>query len=144
MRKEELLLIAEHGKLFGNVCIIFRVKDTKTFRLELLLESKNTEPVRNRRINIERLQSDPLAFCGVRMKVECSHIVKAIRKFHDNDPEIVNHGDEHLAKTPDRAFFSAIFDGGELREPLTNSGNIISEAFPNIVFRPLRILNHIM
>src|SRR5262249_31984187 len=65
--------------------------------LELALERLDAEAVRERRVYVERLASDPLLRLFAH-ELERSHVVDAIAELDEKDADVLRHRDDHLAE----------------------------------------------
>ena len=63
---------------------------------ELLLDVLHAQPVRERRVDVERLLRDPLLL-PVRQRRERAHVVEPVGQLDDQDPQVLGHRHEHLA-----------------------------------------------
>ncbi len=65
--------------------------------LELGLDPADAEPVGERGVDLERLARDALALRRVEV-LERAHVVQAIGELDQDDPDVVDHGQDHLAE----------------------------------------------
>ncbi len=95
--------------------------------LDLPLDLPDSEPVRDRRIDVERLARDRLAFCVGKAR-ERAHVVQAIGEFDDDDADVFGHRQEHLAKVFDlRVFLRLVGDPRELGHALDELRDLVAE-----------------
>ena len=64
--------------------------------LELPLESVDTEPVGERRVDLERLAS-LLRLLLLRLVLDRPHVVQAVGELDEDDAYVLRHRDDHLA-----------------------------------------------
>ena len=57
-----------------------------------------TEPVRDRNVDVERFLPDAGAFFGTHY-AQRPHVVETVGKLHENHPNVPRHGEKHFAKT---------------------------------------------
>ena len=71
--------------------------------LELPLELPDTQSIRQGRINLHRLLGNAAAL-SFRQGVQRSHVVQAVSELDEDHPDVIGHGQEHLAHVlgPDR------------------------------------------
>jgi hypothetical protein len=74
-----------------------RLEVAKCEFLELVLDLAHPEPVRDGRIDVARLlgNADPPF---LRQMMERPHVVEPVREFDQDHPDVVDHGQEHLAE----------------------------------------------
>ncbi len=84
--------------------------------LELLLQLLHPEPVRQRRVDVERLLGDALLLLE-RHRRDRAHVVQTVGELDDQDPEVLRHRDEHLAHRRRLLLLAAVeADPFELRD----------------------------
>mmetsp|Transcript_7523 Transcript_7523/g.17190 ORF Transcript_7523/g.17190 Transcript_7523/m.17190 type:complete len:361 (-) Transcript_7523:92-1174(-) len=75
--------------------MLLRVQVLESGVLELAFELPDTEPVCERREDVERLPRDGLLLVR-RHVLQRPHVVQPVRELDDDDPEVLAHRDEHL------------------------------------------------
>ena len=75
-----------------------RVQVAKTEILEFDLEPVNAQPVCDGRIDVERLAGYAFALAG-RHGFERLHVVQTIGELHEDDADVLDHRQHHLAET---------------------------------------------
>ena len=84
--------------------IAVRVKVFEAEVFQLLLDTLHTEPVGKRGVDVHSFQrGDPLFFG--RFCVQRAHIVQSVAELDKNDPDVLGHGEQHLAQGLDMRFF---------------------------------------
>ncbi len=79
-----------------EIVIDFRLQIAETQIFQLALDIRDTEPVRQRRVNLDGLPGD--AFLLVRTHIfQRPHIVQPIRQFDEDDAQILCHRQKQLA-----------------------------------------------
>ena len=112
--------------------------------LELVLDLAHSEPVGNRRVDVARLlrHLDP-ALLG--QMAEGPHVVQPVGQLHDDDADIVDHGEEHLAEILGLALFArGEGDGTDLGHPLHDVRHLGTEQLANALDGGQRVLDHVV
>ena len=142
---DEVLLLFSHTlELTRDRYVRIWMQNTETLCFKHFLHAKYTESIRDRRIDIECLEGDTFTFFRVWMMIESLHVVQAIREFHDDDTEVIDHRDEHLPEALDRAFLTTILDRRELRESLTDRCYLLTKSRCDLPTVKRCILDHIV
>ena len=71
---------------------------------EFTSNTRHTEPVSDRPVDIERFLGDSPALLP-RKVLEGPHVVKPVGEFDQNDSHVVDHRQQHLAHVERLAFF---------------------------------------
>jgi hypothetical protein len=95
---KKILFLTQSDELCRDTSIVVWIEDTKTLRLKRFFELKYTEPIGDRSIDIESLESDTLSLRWIWMMIECLHVVETIRELDHDDTEITHHCHQHLAE----------------------------------------------
>jgi len=83
---------------FGSKIIVYlRVEVAEGEVFQFALNRGNTQSVRHRRVDIEGFLGDTALF-GFRLVLQRPHVVQAVSQLDQDDPDIIGHGQEHLAK----------------------------------------------
>src|SRR5258707_5952695 len=77
-----------------EVRVRFQVAEGKIF--EFALDDGHTEAVSDRRVNVHRLAGDANLF-GRLQELQRSHVVEAVGKLYHHNPNVLHHGQQHLA-----------------------------------------------
>ena len=77
--------------------ICLRIDVAKGKILELGFELPDTQAVGQRRINLERLQGNPLLLFGPH-HIERAHVVQAVAELDEHHADVIDHRQEHLAQ----------------------------------------------
>ena len=77
------------------ICIRIEVLHTKV--LELYLYLADTKSLRDRAVDILCFSGDTL-LCLLGLVLECTHIVQSVCQLYEDDPDILCHGEKHLAQ----------------------------------------------
>ena len=96
MFEEGLLLSFRKFHALFDIFITHRVKNPDAPVLKFLHDGSDTEPVGKRSINLHCFVGGAaLFFHG--FCVDGPHIMKAVRKFYDDNADILRHGNHHFA-----------------------------------------------
>jgi hypothetical protein len=105
-----------------NACA-HRIDELEREILQLAEKLVETEPVGNRRVNLERLASDAAAFVGT-YRSHRLQIVMTIGELDQHHAQIARHGHQHLAEVLRlRLFVRLELDLVELRQAIDEIGN---------------------
>ena len=112
--------------------------------LQLFLDTADTQPVRQRRIDLHRLQRfDPLLFRNA--IIQRAHVVQPVGQLDDDNSNILCHGQQHLAYIFRLLLCPAgIRNIGELCHTIHQFGYIAAKLLFYILQRYGSIFHHIM
>ena len=83
--------------LFHQIVIYLGHKEFEGQIIQLNLDLRDTQPIRDRRIDLHGLPRLLLLF--LRLPVLAgAHIVETVRQFDDDHPDILRHGEKHLSQ----------------------------------------------
>ena len=77
--------------------VALRVQHREREVLELPLHVGDAEPVRERRVDVERLLRDP-ALLRLGQRRDRAHVVEAVGELDEQDADVLRHRHEHLAQ----------------------------------------------
>ncbi len=104
----------------------------------------NTETVGNGDVDIQSLQGNTTTLLR-RHHTQCPHIVQSIRQLYQDDPDILGHRQNHLAKTGRLGFgFGAEVDLAQLTHTIHQIGDLLVELLGHLLLAHLGILDNIM
>ena len=112
--------------------------------LELGLHVRHAEPVRQRRVNVERLLRDlpPLVR---RQEVQRAHVVEAVGELDHDDAQVARHRDQHLAEVLRLAFFArGERELTELGDAIHELGDLLAELLLELGLRRVRVLQDVV
>ena len=117
------------------------VEETESQVFKFSADLAHAEPVRDGRIDFERLLSDLVLPLGIEM-LQRAHVVQAVGQFDQDDPNVIHHGQHHLAVV----FGLLLFPGGELDladlgHALDNMGDLFAELLADIEDRDRSVLD---
>ena len=115
--------------------------ERKVFKLNLHLSK--TEPVRQRSIDISCFKSN-LHTTVLRKRFKRSHVMQPVAELYENNPNILHHRQQHLAKAFSLGRFPVDHDAGNLGKPFYNFGHFNTKFSYNIFKCVAAILNNIM
>ena len=137
-------LAAQGVKRFFNIGIGDGIEKADRQILKLLLGRADTEPVRNGRIDLKRLECDVAALLR-RHKIERAHIVQTVRELDDDNADVLIHRQQHFADILRLKFF---FGGkrhlAELGHTVHELGNLVAELCAKLLKRDVRILYRVV
>jgi len=121
--------------------IRFRLEIAERKILEFALDDGHAEAVGDGRVNIHGLASDAKLLGGLE-EFEGAHVVQASASFHDDDTDVVDHRQEHLADVfrPVRASGAIMFKRLILVTPSTSRATSSPKSFPQARERETRYL----
>ena len=112
--------------------------------LELVLDLAHPEPVGDRRVDVARLlrDLDPALLGQV---VQRPHVVEPIRELDQDDADVVDHRQQHLAEVLRLALFARReLDRAELGHALDDVRDVDAEQLPDPLDRRLRVLDDVV
>ena len=105
-----------------------RVQHREREVLELPLHVGDAEPVRERRVDVERLLRDP-QLLGLRQRRDRAHVVEAVGELDEQDADVLRHRDEHLAQRRRLLRLLGVeLEPVELGDAVDDRGDVGSEA----------------
>ena len=112
--------------------------------LQFAAHLAHAEPQRNRRVDLPRLERDP--FLPVPVKsVQCPHVVDAIGQLDQNDPDILNHRQDHLAEGLGLAGFGRVVaEPSDLGHAVDAARDLPSEFPAKQRYRCRRVLDNVV
>ncbi len=121
-----------------------RVQRREREVLELLLDLLDAEPVRERRVDVERLLGDALLLL-VGHRGERAHVVQAVGELDDEDPDVARHGDEHLAHRGRLLGLARVeLDPLELGDAVDDRRHLAAEVGLDVGERDLGVLDRVV
>ncbi len=112
--------------------------------LELSADQAHAEPVRDGRVDIERLAGDALLALG-REEFERAHVVQAVGELHHHDANVVHHREQHLANVFGLAIFRREqIEPADFRDAFDQPRDIRPEMLGNFFERDLGVFDHIV
>ncbi len=127
-----------------DLLVLARVQRGEGEVLELPLEVVDAEPVRQGRVDLERLLGllDLLLLAEIAERV---HVVQAVAELDQDDPDVGGHRDDHLAVV---LGLLLLLGGevhlGELGDAVDQHGDVVAELLPDPLQRGARVLHHVV
>ena len=142
---EDLTAVAARGEnRFLQYAVAQRMQVLETELLELAEQVIETEPMRDRRVDLQRLASDTAALFRLD-RVERAHVVQSVRELDQHDPHIARHRQQHLAEVLClRLLGRRELQFVELRDAVDQLGHGAAEALGELVLRDSGILQHVV
>ena len=107
--------------------VLARVQRLEREVLELPLERVDAEPVRERRVDLERLARllDLLLLAEVLDRAE---VVEAVGELDEDDADVLGHRHDHLAVVLGLRLLAGLeLDAGQLRDAVDEQGDLVAE-----------------
>ena len=112
--------------------------------LELPLDLLHTEPVGQRRVDLEGLGGDP-ALLGRRQRRQGAHVVQAIGELDQQDADVAGHRHDHLADVLGLRELSGLeLQLVELRQAVDDLGDVLAELVPDPIERDGGVLDRVV
>ena len=121
-----------------------RFEVTERQFLELVLDLAHAEPVGDGGVDIARLlrNLDPAL---LRQVVECAHVVQAVGQLHQDDADVVDHREQHLAEVLRLALLARRKrDGADLRDAFDDVGHLGAEELLDALDGGQRVFDDVM
>ena len=143
------------GHLLSQIIIYFRMQIFEGQVVQFDLDPGNAQPGSNRTVDIQGLLGDPQLLVRPHMP-QGTHIMEAVRQFDHDDPDILGHGEEHLAQVPGLLLLglhalilvflviARIFELLQLGDSVDQQGYVRSEFPFQLLFGKEGIFDHIM
>ncbi len=136
------------GALLGDelldLVVLARVQALEGEVLELPLDRVDPEPVRERRVDLERL-ARLLDLLLLRQRLERAHVVEAVGELDQDDPDVRGHRDHHLAVVLGLVLVAALEgDPGQLRDAVDEPGDRLAEQLADLLEARARVLDRVV
>ena len=136
------------GALLGDqpldLVVLARVQRLEREVLELPLDRVDTEPVRDRRVDVERLaRLLDLLLLGHRL--DRAHVVQAVGELDQDDPDVRRHRDHHLAVVLGLRLVAGL-EGqpGELGDAVDEARDLLAERLLDLLERRRGVLDRVV
>ena len=121
-----------------------RIQRFEAELFELRLDRVDPEPVRDRRVDLERLAGDRTTL-GRRHRAERAHVVRAVGELDHDHADVADHREQHLAEALGLGLGAAAeLDLVELRYAVDEVGDFAAEALRDLLLRGRRVLDHVV
>ena len=136
------------GALLGDqpldLVVLARVQSLEREVLKLPLDRMDTEPVRDRGVDVERLASliDLLLLSHGRDR---AHVVQAVGELDQDDPDVRGHRDHHLAVVLRLRLVARLErQAGELGDAVDEAGDLLAERLLHLLERRRGVLDGVV
>ena len=125
-----LALVALLGDQALDLVVLARMQRLEGEVLELPLDRVDAEPVRDRRVDVERL-ARLVDLLLLRHRVDRAHVVQAVGELDQDDPDVRGHRDHHLAVVLGLRLVARL-EGqpGQLGDAVDEPGDLLAELAP--------------
>ena len=121
-----------------------RVEILEAQVLEFDLHAVDAEPVRDRRIDVQRFARDPPAFL-CRHGIERLHVVQPVRELDQDHADVLDHREHHLAEALSLRFRPAAeLNLVELADAIDEQRDLVAEFFADLRQRCVSVLDDIV
>ena len=127
-----------------DLLVLARVQRREGEVLELPLDRVDAEPVRQRRVDLERLLG-LLDLLLLGHRVQRAHVVQAVGELDQDDPDVRGHRDHHLAVVLGLRLVARLErDAGELGDAVDEAGDLVAERLADLLERRRRVLDRVV
>ena len=140
-------LIADLASALDGALQVFeglglQVAESQVF--QLAADFPHPQAVSNGSVYFQGLAGDAQAAVG-RKKLQRAHIVQAVGKFHQDDANVVHHGEDHFAEILGLLIFRAqILDAADFGDALDDAGHLRAKILLHQLGRRVRVFDHIV
>ena len=136
------------GALLGDealdLVVLARVERLEGEVLELPLDRVDTEPVGDRRVDVERL-ARLVDLLLLRHRRDRAHVVQAIGELDQDDPDVRGHRHHHLAVVLGLRLVARLErQPGQLRDAVDEAGDLLAEGLVDLVQRGAGVLDGVV
>ena len=112
--------------------------------VEFLIDRIESQPVGNRRVDVDGLARDAFAF-GWRYRIERAHVVQAVGEFDQDDAHVARHRQQHFAEILGLRFFVGFeFDAVEFGNAIDKFGHRFAELLGDFGLGDLGVFHHVV
>ena len=112
--------------------------------LQFRAQFAHAQTMSYRRVQLDRLRRNPLLFVA-RHAPERAHVVQPVGQFDDDNPDVLHHGEEHLAHTLRLAVLAAgQIDFAEFGDAVDAARDIFAEEPPHLLESGVGILDNVV
>ena len=124
--------------------VAIRVEGLEAQVFELELDRVDAEPIRDRRVDVERLARDaPLLLDGQRL--DRAHVVRSIGELDEDDAQILRHREQHLAEALGLRLGRAVeLQVVDLADAVDEQRDVVAEALLDFRQRARRVLDDVV
>ncbi len=137
-------LPAPNSNLINQIIVLLRVQVAKANILQLSLHRRNTEPMRQRCVYLQRF-SGLLQLLFRWHILKCIHVMLPICQFNEDNPYVLSHCHKHFSKVLSLLLFlCGIWNLVKLCNPIHQFSRINTELLFHLIKGIVGILNSIM
>jgi len=126
-RHEGFALFAARLDGYADLFVSDGIDVFETEVFEFAANLAHAEPVRDGSVDFERLSRDLLLALGIEM-LEGAHVVEAVGELDEDDADVVDHGEHHLAEVLGLRFFAGReIDLADLGYAFDDVGDLFAE-----------------
>ena len=134
--------VLQHHRL--DLGVALRVQHREREVLELPLDVLHAEPVRERRVDVERFLRDPLLL-GLGQRRDRAHVVQPVGELDQQDAHVLRHRDEHLAHRRGLLRLLGVeLEPVELGDAVDDRGDVGTERVVEVGERHRRVLDRVV
>ena len=112
--------------------------------LELELDRVHAEPIRDRRVDVERLARDAPLLLD-RQRGDRAHVVRAIGELHEDDAQVLRHREQHLAEALGLRLGRAVeLEVVDLADAVDEQRDVVAEPLLDLRQRARRVLDDVV
>ena len=124
--------------------VLARVQRREREVLELPLDRVDAEPVRQRRVDLQRLLG-LVDLLLLRHRLERAHVVQAVGELDQDDPDVRGHRDHHLAVVLGLRLVARLEgDAGQLGHAVDEPRDLLAERRADLLERGARVLDGVV
>ena len=142
--REAVVLLLQ---IVRNLLVAHRVQDLQRPVLQLPLDPLHTQPVGQGGVDLHGLHGDvPLLLLP--LELDGAHIVQAVGQLDHDDPDVLRHGDEHLAQVLHLLLFLGGITGvlhlSQLGDAVHQNGHRLAEFLCHLVIAGVGVLDGVV
>ena len=132
------------GHLVDQVAIVIRLQELEGEVLQLRLDARHAEAVRQRRVDLPRLGGDAVPPLGGEV-LERPHVVQPVAQLDDDDPRVLGDGEQELPVVLHLLFGGAAEgEAGDLGEPVHDPRDLGPELARDVLLADVGVLHHVV
>ena len=132
LRQKSLALFPARIDGFLHLLVSIRIEKAEAQVFQFAPQFSHAEPMSDGRVDLKSLFGNFALPIGLQV-FEGSHVVQSVGQLDQNHPDVVDHGEHHLAQIFGLRFFSSgkIYFA-DLGDALDDVGNLLAELFANV------------
>ena len=141
---EALALLALLLDILDEIVVDLRLEIAQAEVLELPLDARDAEAVRERRVDLDRLARDALLLVLAHV-LERAHVVQAVGQLDHDDADVLCHREEHLAVALELCLLlRLVLQAAEFRHAVDEHRDLVAEHLLHLLVRVDRVLDDIV